>query len=105
MRFTVLREASDKDAGLIMAFVPKKLMAAQEGFSFALPKEALIGAASDVPVRVSTMDDQPLPSWLRFDEAKRLFVATTVPPQGLPLRVQIHAGGRRSVVNLVEVDN
>ena len=102
--FSLLREATSQSAGLIMAFVPKSLAAAHEGFSFALPKEALLGVTPEAPVRVSGLDGQPLPSWLRFDQVKRSFVASAVPPEGLPLRVQVGAGDRLSIINLVEVD-
>lgn len=100
----VVRVATTSDTGLIMALVPRKLIAAQTSFSIALPQESLVGVATDAPLRVSMANGQALPSWLRFDEANRRFVAMTVPPQGLPLQVQLNVGGRVSIIYIADVE-
>ena len=89
-----------------MAFVPKKEIATQASFSFSIPAEALAGVAKDAQLRLSTIDGQPLPAWLRFDAVNLRFEAISVPPQGLPLQVQISTPGRRvSVIYLVDADS
>jgi len=102
---SLVRAASANEPGLAMAYVPRKLIASQEGFSFSLPKEALVGAASDAFVSLSKANGQPLPSWLRYDVTLRRFLATGVPPQGLPLQLQLNVGGQVSIIYISDVDS
>jgi len=101
---SVVRVATNSQTGLTMAFVPKKVIANQESFSIVLPKESLGSVSADTPVRLSTMNGQPLPSWLRYDAANNRIEISAVPPQGLPLQVQINVGGRVSVIYIADID-
>ena len=100
----VVRVATASQTGMIMAFVPKRAVVAQDSFSFAVPSEALTGVSANTPARLSMANGQPLPSWLRFDATNSRIEISAVPQQGLPLQVEINVGGRVSIINIVDVD-
>ena len=100
----VVRVATASQSGMAMVFVPNNVVAAQERFSFAVPKEVLTGLTATTPARLSLANGQPLPSWLRFDVTNDRIEIDAVPPQGLPLQVQLNVGGRVSIIYIADVE-
>lgn len=87
--------------GLVSVRVPTKIIAAGNGFTFALPKELAEAAATEEAV-VSLSDNKPLPSWLRYVNATRSFVATNPPAGALPIEISIRIGDKRWTMTIGE---
>jgi hypothetical protein len=70
----------------------------------ALPELGSVGEPRDGRFQVTALGGDALPDWLRVDLESRLLVASHVPPGGLPLRVLVIAGGKRSILELLETN-
>ena len=82
--------------GLVVVGVPKEKFS----FLFSLPKDVYANH-SEMTVGQSTVtleNGATLPSWLQFNPATMSFIATSVPAQGIPIRVAVHIGGERVIV-------
>jgi hypothetical protein len=65
-------------------------------FRFTVPVSAARSLPSNLSgAKVTDAAGRPLPSWLRFDPAKRQFIATEVPEGGLPIQAVVVAGQNR----------
>lgn len=65
-------------------------------FRFTVPASVTRSLPSNLTgAKVTGADGRPLPSWLRFDPAKRQFIATEVPEGGLPIQAVVVAGQSR----------
>jgi hypothetical protein len=98
---SIVRAPLGEYPGLVSVRVPEKIVAAGNGFSFALPK-ALAEAAASNKVIVSLVDGKPLPSWLRYVDATKTFVATKPPAGGLPIEVTVRIGDKRWTMTIGE---
>ena len=98
----VVRQPTEPSGGFTLVYVPTALRNAGQGFRFTLPQT--LQDEDPVSIRVSTVNGQPLPSWLQFDSQTRTFVASGVPPGGLPLRVRVISGRQQQVLELLEAN-
>lgn len=73
-----------------------------KSFSFELDPHVVSGLNAEVPVKISQMNGQPLPSWLRYDSSSKTFTANEVPPGAFPLQVKVTVGGTDSVMVIQE---
>jgi hypothetical protein len=48
-------------------------------------------------------DNSKLPDWLKFDADNLKFTAQSVPPNTLPLRVQVIVGNKKILVEITEM--
>jgi hypothetical protein len=97
----VVRLSSEEGSGFTLVYVPTALKNAGQGFRFALP-QALLGDDPAVSIQVSTQAGEPLPDWLHFDRAARVFIASSVPAGALPLRVRLVSARHQNVLQLLE---
>ena len=98
----MVRQATEQSGGFTLVYVPTALKNASQGFRFTLPAQMLDEAPGGI--RVSTLNGLPLPDWLQFDSQTRTFVASAVPPGGLPLRLRVTSGGQQQVLELLEAN-
>jgi hypothetical protein len=87
--------------GLLAVTVPAGTAAAGAAFAFVLPAQ-LLQAAADAVIEVRTAAGAALPAWLRFEPSGRRFLATAVPPGGLPLELLLAVDGQTSRVTIAE---
>jgi hypothetical protein len=81
--------------------VPMGSTVAATGFDFALPAQLVQGKA-DAAIEVTAVSGAALPSWLRFDPSTKRFLATAVPPGGLPIEVAVTVDGQRALLVIAE---
>jgi len=95
-----VQTASASQNGLISVGVPK----AVGTFAFNVPAEAFADQAQGgiVVSSVALENGASLPSWLQFNVNDLSFTATSVPANGLPLRVVVNTAGKRVVVVISE---
>jgi hypothetical protein len=48
-------------------------------------------------------DNQPLPSWIRYDAETQTLSTTAVPPGGFPMSVMVTVGNQTTLVQISEV--
>lgn len=100
---TLLKSPTEAVTGAILVEVPGEMVRAVTGFSFPLPKELTDLAASVQMQPVATLvNGDPLPPWLRFESASRMFIAQNVPNDGLPIQVIIKIGNTRTILLVTE---
>jgi len=87
--------------GVILVAVPKSVVTSGGDFSFALPA-AMAEAALDAPFQVSTVDGQPLPSWLQYVSSRQTFVASSMPAGAFPMELVVTIGLHRSTIVISE---
>ncbi len=98
----VNRTPSATQTGVIQVQVAPEVIAAGKSFSFALDPHAVAGHAADAPVKISQMDGNPLPTWLRFDPGNKTFVASDIPAGAFPLQLKVAVGNTESVMVIQE---
>jgi hypothetical protein len=98
----LVQQPSVQQAGIIAVSVPRDMATAGSGFSFPLPAQIAETAAGNVPVRVTTLTGDPLPSWLRYVPETRTFVASAVPDGAFPIQILVSIGGQRTTVVISE---
>jgi hypothetical protein len=98
----VVREPTVEGPGFTLVYVPASVRNAPQGFRFPLPEQTLSRTQQDIPIQVTQQSGEALPDWLRFDSSTRTFVASRVPPGGLPLRVRVIAGNQSNMIELLE---
>ena len=96
------RPALGGQTGLITVGVSADLTSPGQSFSFSIEAHVPTGTASTTDVRVSQMDGQPLPNWLRYEAATKTFVATSVPPGAFPLQLKVGIAGVETVMVINE---
>ena len=97
---SLVQPADGTVAGGVSVSVPQDIAASGQAFSFALPPELRAAAAlSGVHV---TWRGNRLPSWLRYEEATRMFTATALPPAVLPMELSIRIGERRWTMTIAQ---
>jgi hypothetical protein len=97
---SLVQPAGGTVAGTVSVSVPQDIAASGQGFSFALPPELRAAAAlSSVHV---TWRGKRLPSWLRYEKASRMFTATALPPEALPMELSIRIGEQRWTMTIAQ---
>ena len=96
------RAPSSSQTGLIQVNVSSEMAVPGKSFSFELDPHVVAGSGVDTPVKMSQMNGQPLPSWLRYDNSSKTFTASEVPPGAFPLQVKVTVGGTDSVMVIQE---
>jgi hypothetical protein len=96
-----VRSATAEDNGQVTVSVPEEVVSSGETFSFVLPSNVTDGATK-AKVRVTLVNENRLPKWLKYISATRTFVATAMPGGALPLDVLATLGSMRTVVSIVE---
>ena len=92
-------------AGEVSIIAAQASGAAPNLWHFPLPPKLirLLDTASAPAVKATLLDYSPLPVWLRFDYANKMFVTAALPPDALPFEVLLAVGERRAIVRIVAV--
>ncbi|MDP3756501.1 hypothetical protein, partial [Polaromonas sp.] len=102
---TVIREPTDREAGIVSVTVASELVTAGTGFRFSLPSALLTGSTGGaVQVGATTLSGRPLPAWLRYDAQAQAFVAAGVPSGALPLQIRVSLGARSAVLTISQAE-
>ena len=101
---SLIREPSDQATGVVAVSLPKGVATSGNGFNFPLP-ERITAKALNKKVLVSTASGGVLPSWLRYIEKTRTFVASSVPDGAFPMRVLITIGTQQTTLVISERAN
>ncbi len=96
---TLVREPGSGTAGVVAVSLPREIARSGNGFSFPLPE---VIASSGALARVSAGAGAPLPAWLRYQTAARLFVGTSVPDGALPVKLEVEASGQTTTIVIYE---
>ena len=96
------RAPSSSQTGLIQVNVASEMATPGKSFSFEMDPHVVARSSVDTPVKMSQMNGQPLPSWLRYDSNTKTFTATDVPPGAFPLQVKVTVGNTDSVMVIQE---
>ena len=84
--------------------VPSGTATAGTGLVIALPEPALNAASeTGAAVKVTMADNQPLPSWIRYDAETQTLSTTAVPPGGFPMSVMVTVGNQTTLVQISEM--
>ena len=98
-----VRDATPVTQGRVQVEVNRQTVLAG-AFEFALPAQAvqsLLGATT-VP-SASLSNNEPLPTWLRFNPQTRKFTAENIPADGLPLQVVVSSGSILIPIEITEM--
>jgi hypothetical protein len=91
--------------GLVAVLVPAGTSTAGAGLVIALPEQVLPANTANTSVQVTLPNNEPLPSWIRYDAATQTLVTTAVPSGAFPLSVVITTGGQSTVIQISETIN
>jgi len=70
--------------------------------SFPLPRGLAETAKAAAEAVVTLPDGSPLPRWIRYDSARRVFLVSTVQAGALPLQVLVLIRDQRTVLSISE---
>jgi hypothetical protein len=85
--------------------VPGSLVRPGASFAFPLPEQIKSATTSvSSAEKVSLPDGAGLPGWLKYDRESKVFTASNVPSDGLPIKVLITAGGQSWIVDITLVN-
>jgi hypothetical protein len=87
--------------GIVTVSIPKELAFGGGFFSIPLPADVVNDGTGDKVV-LTLSDGSALPDWLSYDPAKRAIEVHQMPPDSLPIKVVVIAGGKRTVVTITE---
>ena len=101
---SLVRQPSLQETGIITVSVPKEMATLGSGFSFPLPAQVTQTGAgnNNAVISVSTINGQPLPSWLKFNPETKSFIASAVPDGALPMQVRVTVDGRSTTIVISE---
>jgi hypothetical protein len=100
---SAINQATQQTPGLVLVQVPAGSSTSGAGLSITLP-ESLFTAMqqASAPERVTLPDQQPLPSWIRYDAASKTLITGAVPAGALPITVWVTVGGQTTLVQVSE---
>ncbi len=89
--------------GLVAVVVPAGTSAAGTGLVIALP-DAVFAAIADAATtaRITLLNQQPLPSWIRYDTDSKTLITAAVPTSAFPLAILVTVGNQSTVVQISE---
>jgi filamentous hemagglutinin family protein len=88
--------------GLVAVLVPSGTATTGTGLVISLPEQVLTSAGANSSVQVTLPNNEPLPSWIRYDAATQTLVTTAVPSGGFPLSVVVTVGGQSTIIQISE---
>ena len=88
--------------GLVAVLVPSGTATAGTGLVIALPEQVLTSNAAISSVQVTLPNNEPLPSWIRYNAANQTLVTTAVPTGAFPLSVVVTVGGQSTIIQISE---
>ncbi|MCX7261281.1 MAG: YDG domain-containing protein, partial [Burkholderiales bacterium] len=88
--------------GLVAVLVPSGTATAGTGLVIALPEQVLTSNAASASVKVTLPNNEPLPSWIRYDAATQTLVTTAVPTGAFPLSVVVTVDGKSTIIQISE---
>jgi hypothetical protein len=88
--------------GLVAVLVPSGTATTGTGLVIALPEQVLTSAGANSSVQVTLPNNEPLPSWIRYDAATQTLVTTAVPTGAFPLSVVVTVGGQSTIIQISE---
>ncbi|MET3132057.1 filamentous hemagglutinin family protein [Oxalobacteraceae bacterium GrIS 1.11] len=100
---SLVRPSSGTVSGIVTVSIPKDMVSKGQGFSFPLPASVTAAlAVGGATVRVTRVDDSPLPAWLKYNGQTHAFDVSAAPAGSLPFEVKIMVDGQRWTVVLAE---
>jgi hypothetical protein len=89
--------------GLVNVVVPQAAARTSAGLIIALPKEVTAQTQEvSTNVKMTLTNDQPLPTWIRYDTKLNALVTDAVPQATFPLTVVLTVGNQRTVIRVSE---
>ncbi len=98
----VVRQPAEGQSGTVSVSVPKDMAAANSSFSFPLPAQIANVELSGGAIIVTQVNNQPLPSWLKFDPRTNVFTAVMIPEGALPLQLLARVGTSVITIEITE---
>lgn len=77
----------------------------RKGFSFPLPTKIAEAILDQSTLQITTLQGEPLPSWLRYDVDTKIFAVSAVPNGILPMQVLITIDQQPSSIMIYERAN
>ena len=105
VQVTLVRDAVPEQDGLVHVRVPRAVIEAGGGFRFPLPATLIEQGVDDASIQITTLNGQPLPSWLRYQPGSHSFVAAALPLGALPMQLLVRIGQRQWIVVVEELKN
>ena len=86
---------SDQSTGLIVVTIPQAVLTLGTTFTIPLPEEVQkVIAETGVPEAITLDGGAPLPNWLQYDPAARVFTVSGATAESLPVKVVLRIGNR-----------
>jgi hypothetical protein len=100
---SAINQATQQTPGLVLVQVPAGSSTSGAGLNIALPESLFASTQpASAPERVTLPDQQPLPSWIRYDAASKTLITGAVPAGALPITVWVTVGGQTTLVQVSE---
>ena len=87
---------------MVAVSVPKGTSTTGTGFTFEMPEAVKSMATGNTSLEITQDNGAPIPAWLKFNQGKMQFEATSVPDSSLPIQLQINIAGQRMQVVISE---
>jgi hypothetical protein len=100
---STINSPTQQTNGLVSVLVPSGTTTSGAGLVIALPEAVTVNAQSaDLSVSVSLPNNQPLPSWIRYDAETKTLVTDAVPASAFPLSIVVTVGGQSTLIQVSE---
>jgi hypothetical protein len=101
---STINSPTQQTTGLVLVLVPSGTTTAGAGLVIALPEAVTNNAQSaDLSVSVSLPNNQPLPSWIRYDAQTKTLLTDAVPASAFPLTIVVTSGGQSTLIQVSEL--
>jgi hypothetical protein len=102
--FNHFKAPTEKSIGIMAIRLPKDIAYTSKDLTVALADEIDFSHSHDIEnIRIKTVDNQPAPSWIRFDAAqKALIISDQASKETLPLQLILHMGEHRYLMQISE---
>ena len=98
-----VQPATQQVTGLVAVQVPSGSSTAGTGLVIALAQALFEGAPSNIASeRVTLPDQQPLPTWIRYDAETKTLSTNAVPAGAFPMTVLVTVGNQSTLVQISE---
>jgi hypothetical protein len=88
--------------GLVSVLVPSGTATAFTNLVIVLPEQVLTSDSANSSVEVTLPNNEPLPSWIRYDRATKTLVTNSVPKGAFPMSVVVTVGGQSTIIQISE---
>ena len=100
---SLVRPPSVSESGIITVSVPKEMATSGSGFTFPLPAQIVETATTNAAeIKVTTVNGDALPSWLRYSAETKSFSATAVPDGAFPIEIIVTVNGQSTTIVISE---